>query len=256
MLSSRKYCPHCACIGHVVKWGQSRQKRTRYKCRACKKTFCGRTGTVRFKTRLNEKQWASLPKLLSLRTHPSGADLGRFLNTSVCTGQRIMRKTRSLLPIAAPTQQVGGIAELDETTFKGQWIGGAKQRRGKLALLPLSNRGMKTINGFVEKLVSPKATVFTDEWGGYMEVHLSRDHFTVCHAREFVSSFCKKVHTNGIEGVWGHAKPLAAHTYRGYPKIPDFLKEICFQFNFNYHERKNYLHAHFSRILSTNTLCP
>lgn len=199
-----------------------------------------------------------LPELLCLRTHPSGADLGRLLGTSIRTGQRIMQKTRSLLPTAAPDKpRVRNLAELDETTFNGQWIGGAKQRHGPLSLMPLQSRDTQVMNSFVDALISEETTVLTDEWRGYNEVRLKRKHFTVCHAREFVSPHSNLIHTNSIEGVWGHAKPLAIHTYRGYPRIPDFLKEICFQFNFNYSERRSYLKAHFFRPLSsTNTLCP
>lgn len=253
MYSPRIICSLCGSIGNVIKWGKNKQNRIRYRCRDCGKTFCNRTKTFRFKSHITDEKWEELAPLISLRTHPSGADLGRLLNRSVRTGQRIMRKTRQIMP-SAVSGSISGIAELDETTFKGQWIGGARQRKGGLKLIPLSNRNTKTMNSFVDRLVSPKATVFTDEWGGYIELGLKRNHYTVCHAREFVSEHCKMVHTNGIEGVWGHAKPLAWHTYRGYPNLNDFLQEICFQFNFNYTERCNYLNAQFSRLhYSTNT---
>lgn len=253
MYSPRIICSLCGSVGTVVKWGKSKQKRTRYRCSACKKTFCNRTKTVRFKSRITDEKWNNLPRLLAMRTHPSGADLGRLLNQSSRSGQQLMRKIRQIMP-SPLSGSISGIAELDETTFRGQWIGGARQRKGGLKLIPLANRGMKTMNSFVDRLVSPEATVFTDEWRGYLEVGLKRNHYTVCHAREFVSEHCKAIHTNSIEGVWGHAKPLAWHTYRGYPNISDFLREICFQFNLNYTERCNYLNAQFSRLChSTNT---
>lgn len=253
MYSPRILCPLCGSVEGIVRWGRNKQKRIRYRCLNCKRTFCNRTGTIRFKSRITDHQWESLPKLLSMRTHPSGADLGRLLNQSSRSGQQLMRKVRQIMP-SALKGSISGIAELDETTFRGQWIGGARQRKGGLKLIPLPNRNMKTMNSFVDRLVSPGATVFTDEWGGYFEIGLRRNHYTVCHAKEFVSAHCKGVHTNSIEGVWGHAKPLAWHTYRGYPNLNDFLREICFQFNFNYTERCNYLNAQFSRLcLSTNT---
>lgn len=253
MHSNTKFCPHCGVLGNIIRWGINRQKRFRFKCKSCNKTFCNRTNTFRFRTKLSDSQWYSLPQLLSLRTHPSGADLGRLLNKSPSTGQRILRRIRQNLP-EATSGIISGIAELDETTFAGQWIGGAKQRKGILKLSPLQNRGIKTMNNFADQLVAPQVTVFTDEWTGYLEIGLKRPHYTVCHAKEFVSRFCRKVHTNSIEGVWGHAKPKAWHTYRRYPKIPDFLREICFHFNFNYTERCKYLTAQFSRpCQSTNT---
>jgi transposase-like protein len=253
MYLPRIICPLCGSIEDIIKWGRNKQKRTRYMCLNCKKTFCNRTGTIRLRSRIADKKWKELVPLISLRTHPSGADLGRLLNQSSRAGQQLMKKVRQIMP-KATGGTISGIAELDETTFRGQWIGGARQRKGGLKLTPLPNRNMKTMNSFVDRLVSPQATVFTDEWGGYLELGLKRNHYTVCHAKEFVSEHCKSVHTNSIEGVWGHAKPLAWHTYRGYPNLNDFLREICFQFNFNYTERCNYLNAQFSRLcLPTNT---
>jgi hypothetical protein len=158
-----------------------------------------------------------------------------------------MRKVRQSFPRSFDGPPLTGCAELDETTFRGQWIGGAKRRHGGLKLIKLQNRGTKSMNNFVDTLVSPAATVLTDEWGGYIEVGLKRDHYTVCHAKEFVSEHCKDVHTNGIEGVWGHAKPLATHVYRGYPNLDEFLREVCFKFNFSYIERRKYLTSHFFR---------
>ena len=45
-------CPNAACSyygcreGRVVKFGQSRQGRQRYRCQHCKRCFCERTGTI------------------------------------------------------------------------------------------------------------------------------------------------------------------------------------------------------------------
>lgn len=246
MYSPRKICPLCGTIGLIVGWGLNNQKRARYKCKACRKTFCNRTGTIRFKSHLDEKKWRIISNILALRTHPSGSDLGRLFGKSVCTGQRLLRKTRQILP-SPDENPVSGIVEFDETTFNGEWIGGAKQRKGKLKLVQLRNRNTISMNRFVESLTTKNTAVFTDEWRGYDEIRFRRNHLTVCHAKEFVSGFCKAVHTNSIEGVWGHAKPLAWHTYRKYPNIKEFMKEVCFQFNFNYTERCKYLTAQFSR---------
>lgn len=255
MYSNTKFCPLCGAVDAVMRWGKSRQKRARYRCNACQKTFCNRTCTPRFRSHLSEKEWKLIPRLFALRTHPSGSDLGRLLGKSLRTGQRIMRRTRQLLP-SAQGAPLKGLAELDETTFRGVWIGGGKSRQDKQVwLTPLTQgRGVIQMNRFVEAAVAPDALVFTDEWGGYRDVHARRTHYTVCHSREFVSAFCRTVHTNGIEGVWGHAKPLAQHTYRGYPHLPDFLKEVCFRFNFSYSDRQKYLVATFFRQ-STNTCC-
>jgi transposase-like protein len=252
-MPAQKICPHCGVIGGVIHWGKTAQKRTRYRCSACQKSFTNRTGTIRHRTRLGEQNWRLLARLVSIRSGPSGADLGRIFQKHASTGQRYRRKIRQLLPGAATGKKLSGIAEIDETTMKKIWIGGMKSRETKqIKLVPLRNRNSATLTNFVDSLLENDAPAFTDEWRGYNELRHSRQHFTICHAREFVSRECAGIHTNGIEGVWGHAKPLAIHTYRGYPKLNDFLKEVCFQFNFSYPERVAYLTARFSRPI-TNT---
>jgi hypothetical protein len=56
---------------------------------------------------------------------------------------------------------------------------------------------------------------------------------TVCHAHGFVNPSARHVHTNTIEGVWGHLKPLGQHVYRGFPrqKLPAYLSEFMFRYN-------------------------
>ncbi|MFH1375580.1 MAG: transposase [Patescibacteria group bacterium] len=253
-MPAQKTCPYCGVIGGIIRWGQTTQKRSRYRCSACSKTFTNRTGTIRHRTRLNDRQWGLLAQLISVRTCPSGADLGRIFSKHERTGQRYRRAVRKLLPDALAGPPLAGPAESDETTMKHIWIGGAKSRKTRqIKLSPLQNRNSAMLTNFVDNLLEKNASVFTDEWRGYRELkYSSRQHFTICHSKEFVSKECSGIHTNGIEGVWGHAKPLARHTYRGYPNLTDFLKEICFLFNFSYSERKSYLLARFFR-LTTNT---
>ncbi|MFH1375406.1 MAG: transposase [Patescibacteria group bacterium] len=247
-MPTKKICPYCGVIGESQKWGKTRQGRIRYRRCDCQKTFTNRTGTLRHRTRLKDSQWSELAKLISLRTCPSGSDLGRLFGKHEKTGQRYRRNIRRLLPESTSGEKLLGLAEIDETTMKKIWIGGAKSRETKqIKLSPLQNRNSTTLTNFVDSLLEKNASAFTDEWRGYRELRYSRKHFTICHSREFVSKECSGIHTNGIEGVWGHAKPLAIHTYRGYPKLTDFLKEICFQFNFSYAERKSYLFARFFR---------
>ena len=252
-MSAQKICPYCGVIGDVIRWGKTAQKRIRYRCSSCNKTFMNRTGTIRHRTRLNDQQWKLLTQLVCIRTCPSGSDLGKIFKKHEKTGQRYRRNIRRLLPESTSGEKLPGSAEIDETTMKHVWIGGAKSRITKqVKLSPLQNRNTTTLTNFVDNLLEKDASAFTDEWRGYNELRYSRKHFTICHAREFVSKECSGIHTNGIEGVWGHAKPLAIHTYRGYPKLTDFLREICFQFNFSYPERVAYLTARFSRPV-TNT---
>ncbi len=252
---SPRNCPKCGVVGEFIKWGKTKEKRARYKCQACGKTFTQRTGTPRYKTQITERQWKEISKLWGLRTCPCGSDMGRLFGKHPRTGQRYVRKMRKMLPLAHTGPPLGGVVEIDESIAKKQWILGVKERnRKQVRLQTVPNRTMETLNPLVNRQLTYNATALTDEWGGYGLLKYDRPHYTVCHERGFVSEHWKEVHTNGIEGVWGHMKPLAWHTYRGFPYLPEFLRETCFRLNFSYPERKAFLYRklfpHF-----TNTSC-
>jgi hypothetical protein len=147
------------------------------------------------------------------------------------------------------------VAEIDETTMGGVWVVGAKarQRRG-LKLQTVTVRDISTLHSFTNTMLATGATALTDEWGGYFGLHHTRPHLTVCHAREFVSKNHRLVHTNGIEGIWGHAKPKAWHTYRKFPTLSEYLKEVRFHSTFTHTQRRAYLHSFLFRG-KTNTVC-
>lgn len=204
-MPAQKICPHCTAgvIGGVIRWGKTTQKRNRYRCSSCQKTFTNRTGTIRHRTRLDNRQWKLLAQLASLHTCPSGSDLGRIFQKHVSTRQRYRRNIRQLSPESTSGKKLPGLAEIDETTIKKIWIGGAKSLATKqIRLAPLQNRNSATLTNFVDRLLAKNASAFTDEWKGYRELRYSRKHFTVCHSKEFVSRECSGIHTNGAEEVW------------------------------------------------------
>lgn len=249
-----KICAHCGAVGSLQRWGKDARRRVRYRCNACSKTSTNRTHTLRSGSHLSDTEWRMVTKVVSLRSSPSGVDLGRLLGRSEKTGQAVMRTLRQAMPqrVGIPTK---GTIECDETTMRGVWIGGGKQREtGMVSLMPMMQRSQRECHQMVAMMSLPGSTILTDEWGGYQGLrHRGYRHYTVCHAREFVSRYSRRVHTNGIESVWGHAKTKARHTYRGYPLLHEFLREVCFQHNFSYTEREAYLTASVFRP-KTNTL--
>jgi transposase-like protein len=182
----------------------------------------------------------------------SAEDLGRVLCLNRKTAQKLNRMMRHLTTDLHP-RTLPGVSEWDESMFSKQWVLGGVSRETRQCFLQIvPNRTEETLTPLVEKHSDPEGLIFTDEWGGY--INLVR-HMTVCHAREFVNSQARFVHTNTQEGIWGHAKALSWHTYRGIPKpsLPQFLSEIMFRYNMrNYKTRFAVLSALLSR--KTNSL--
>lgn len=192
--------------------------------------------------------------LFSTRGGMSGADVGNILGRGKKAGQKLNRIFRRLVMPLQPTMLAGN-SEWDEAVpLRGQWVvGGVSRQAQQCSLFCVSDRSENTLTPLVEKHTDPDGTIFTDEWGGYCGL-LNR--MTVCHSLEFVNRSAPFVHTNRIEGVWGHLKPLGKHVYRGFPRasLPQFLAEFMFRYNLrSYETRKSVLSALLSRTI-INTL--
>ena len=251
MSARRIFCRFCGASG-AHRFGKDRQRRQRYQCPHCLKVFTLRTRTAKSGSQLSDEQWRMALRLFSLRAGMSGTDLSDVLHVHRRTGQKLNRILRRLTAGLRP-RTLPGVSEWDESMFSKQWVLGGVSRRSRQCLLQIvPNRTEETLVPLVEIHSDPEGLIFTDEWGGY--INLQR-HMTVCHAREFVNPQATFVHTNTQEGVWGHAKALSWHTYRGIPRssLPQFLCEIMFRYNIrSYQTRFSVLSALLSR--KTNSL--
>jgi len=183
----------------------------------------------------------------------SAADLSRLMGINRKTAQKFNRSFRAAVAALRP-QQLRGISEWDESVpLSGQWVaGGVSRVRRQCFLCCIPNRREETLSGLVNAYSDPEAFVCTDEHMGYIGVV---NRFTVCHSTEFVNRSAPFVHTNRIEGIWGHLKPLGKHVYRGFPRatLPMFLSEFMFRYNIrDYKTRVSVLSALLTR--KTNSL--
>jgi transposase-like protein/IS1 family transposase len=225
-------CPYCGGV-EIFRHGKSKQRRIRYKCNYCKKTFCNRTGTTRLHSHISDKQWKDCIRLFALRGGISGTDLSDFLGMERKAGQRINRKLREQMG-RLPEPKLKGIVETDETTMTRKWVWGAVSREtGEVVLKKVFRRNEDTLIPLITRYTEKESHVFSDEWLAYKNLCYSRFHMTVNHSKSFVSEFSNQINTNRQEGVWGLIKPFAVHTYRGIPKkhLKLYLKEFMFRYN-------------------------
>lgn len=231
------FCRHCR-SPKTKKNGRDRNRRQKHKCRECGGVFTQRTQRLTSGSHLSERQWQKAAELFCLRGGISAADLARVLKVNPKTAQRVLRCFRSLCAELVP-QDLEGFIEWDETTArKGEWVFGGVSRHLKQCLLRLvPNREAGTLVPLILAVSGAESWHFTDEWGAYNELP---DHFTVCHAKEFVSRHSATVHTNTQEGIWGHMKPMGTHIYRGFPKatLKAFLAETMFRYNYRDYEKR------------------
>ncbi len=246
------FCRFCG-VGGAIRHGKDARRRTRYKCLECGRTFTNRTNTGKSGSHFSEDELMMAVQFFSLRGGMSGADLARFFGVNRKTGQRLNRMFRTMTSALKP-KKLPGASEWDESTaLKHQWVVGGVSRVTRQCLLTcVENRSERTLVPLVERSTESGSLIFTDEWLGYTGL---MNHWTVCHAREFVRREARFVHTNTQEGIWGHLKPLGWHVYRGFPRstLPSYLSEFMFRYNIRcYKTRVSVLSALLSR--KTHTL--
>jgi transposase-like protein len=191
-------------------------------------------------------------RLFSMRAGMSAEDLARILGVNRKTAQRLLKALRCLVVQLEPTT-LPGASEWDEAMVTKQWVGGGVSRRSQQCYLrTIPNRRETTLVPLVEGHSDPNGIVFTDEHAGYLNL---ANRMSVNHSKEFVNRQAPFVHTNSVEGVWGHLKPFSRHVYRGFPRssLSQFLSECMFRYNIrNYETRVSVLSALLTR--KTNSL--
>ena len=115
---------------------------------------------------------------------------------------------------------------------------------------PIPNNWLTTIEGVVKNNVKRGTIVSTDEWQGYNDLHLlGMNHDTVKHsAKEYVRG---DVHTNTIEGYFGHFKRAVRGTH------VHISKKHMWKYVAEFTYRRNFRHSHsimFDRLVAAFAL--
>jgi transposase-like protein len=81
-----------------------------------------------------------------------------------------------------------------------------------------------------EKVDTDRATLFTDEYGGYAHIHRMMPHEIVVHSQWYVRG---SVHTNNIESFWAIVKRGIIGQFHkvSLQYLPRYINEFCYRFN-------------------------
>ena len=178
---------HCGAGSHRVQSG-AKHKTMPFRCRACRKRFSVRSGTVMQHSNPGYQVWAMAIYLFvtSLKS-VSSMKLHRDLNIAQNSAWHLSHRIR-----AALCQEGTGFAgpvEVDET-----YLGG--KRRNRPNAVPATDKA--TLQGFVQEHADRQARVYTDKARAYET--LPFEHESVKHSvGEYVRG---QAHTNGVESFW------------------------------------------------------
>jgi len=256
-----KYCPYCKST--KISRHKEKNRRSRWQCSGCKRSFSPTVNTIFHGTRLPLQKWFVAISLVSdAKKSLSSRQLARHIDVPVKTAYSLMQRLRKAM-YGARSPLLQGVIEIDETYIGGkprynrpynkrgrgtkkQQVVGIVERKGSVIAMPTSKAKQKDIRNFIiENIDMEKTEIYTDEYRVYSRIGKMVSHRIVNHGRrEYVNGDC---HTNTIEGFWSLLKRAWYGQHHHYSKkyLPLYVAEAAFKYN----NRKNHSETVFTNLM-------
>jgi transposase-like protein len=244
-------CPHCSSdnIGKLV------QSRRIWNCKACRKQFTVKVGTIFEDSPLGLDKWLPATWLIvNAKNGVSSCELARSLGVTQKTGWFMLHRIRLAMQDGS-IEKMKGRVEADETFIGGKArnmhvakrarritgtgtkdktaVMGILQRGGKVRTSVVPNRKKSALQGEVRKHVEAGSALYTDALLSYNGLAGDYAHEVVDHAVAYVDG---KVHTNGLENFGALLKRGISGTYASVE--PFHLFHYRDEQSFRYNNRK------------------
>jgi transposase-like protein len=224
-------CPRCEGSEHSYL-----TTRRLWKCKACKKQFSVKVGTIFEDSALPLDKWlVSIWLIANSKNGISSHELSRSVGITQKSAWFVNHRIRLAMQ-SGTLERVGSDnpAEVDETFVGGKAknmhqaakvrrgisqgfkvetkavVVGAVERDGEVRAEVVADRAAQTLIEFVKRNVRAGARLYTDAYNGYSRLDADYEHQAVDHMVEYARG---AVHTNGIENFWSLLKRGLSGTY-------------------------------------------
>lgn len=235
-------CPNCD--GREVSYLSTRRL---WKCKACKKQFSVKVGSIMEDSPIGLDKWlAAIWLIANAKNGISSCELARSLGMTQKSAWFVLHRIRKAMQDGS-LGKLSGTIEADETVIGGAskfrhlhkrkagyegkvLVMGMLERDGDVRAKVIGNPQTSTIQREVRKHVEHGSELMTDAYTAYAGLGDEYVHQFVNHTNEYVRG---RVHTNGIENFWALLKRSIKGTYVSVEPFHLFryLDEQTFRFN-------------------------
>lgn len=249
-------CPSCGGQDHY--WLQTQR---RWKCKACKRQFSVKRGTIFENSPIGLDKWLlAMWMLANCRNGVSSYEIARAIGVTQKSAWHMMHRIREAMR-PRDGKKLGGTGsevETDETYIGGKIknmhvarqmefggcgrkehksivMGSLDRTAGKVRAEVMPSTDRKNMDAMVRRNVKFGTTVYTDNHVGYSGLKARFTHEFVNHVDQYVRG---RVHTNGIENFWSLLKRGLGGTYVSVSPahLSRYVDEQAFRFNNRKHE--------------------
>jgi transposase-like protein len=254
-------CAHCGSdhVGNLVMSGKPGKERRLWNCKACKRQFTAKVGTIFEDSALPLSKWLPAVWLVvNAKNGISSHELARSLDITQKSAWHMGHRIRTAIQRGGGIVRMDGVVEVDESFIGGLSRNMHKDKRekaitgtggaNKTAVMGLLQRHSEKVPvsqivaqvvpnvrrsvlvGAIKKFVAAGAEVQTDKWVGYNHMPSEYAHKVIDHAECYVKD---GVHTNGIENFWSLLKRTlkGTHVHVAPFHLFRYLDDQCFRFN-------------------------
>lgn len=254
----------CPCCGAVDPYFLS--TRLTFKCRACKKQFSVKVGTIFEDSPLSLDKWlCAIWMLANCKNGVSSYEVHRALGVTQKTAWFMLQRIRLAMKNGSFEKPLQGTVEADETYIGGKAknmhlgkrsvkgrgtvgkaaVMGLLERHGELRVMVVPDTKGRTLTKIVREHVVPGSRLYTDHLMSYRGLKHEYHHEFVSHIEEYVRG---EVHTNGLENFWSLLKRSIKGTYVSVDAF--HLTRYCDEQAFRFNHRKSSDGDRFTGVLA------
>jgi transposase-like protein len=270
-------CPACGGKEHSYL-----TTRRLWKCKACKKQYSVKVGTIFEDSAIPLDKWlASIWLIANSKNGISSHELGRAVGLNQKSAWFVLHRIRLAMQ-SRTFDRFEGEVEADETYIGGKSINmhrstrrrripagptgkgsggsgkaivaGVMERGGHVRTAVMPDTQRETLRNHIRRNVTAGSTVYTDAHPAHKGLgELVYSHHVIDHAVAYVNG---RVHTNSLENFWSLVKRGLKGTYVSVDPshLFRYLDERCYTFNerclTDYGRFEKVLHASFGRRLT------